>query len=348
MAKLKEHGLIVSCQAVKGEPLYGLHMMGHFARAAVLGGATGIRANYVEDINEITAEVDVPVIGIIKAEYPDSEVYITPTLKEVKALLTTKCSVIALDATKRARPNGEKLGDLIKYIRDNAPEVEIMADCSNYEEAKRADELGFDYIGTTLRGYTEYTKGIAIPDCELLRRIYSLLAAHKELNLKTLILYTTRPIRVGEQDGKNYYFVDDGKLEEFRKNGNLIEERAYHTVYGIWTYFTADDGQVNLADSDYLGIGTLESFKKMRKYYGEDAVCPVYVQVEDGERLSRALNREREQENPRYEEMCRRFIADQSDFSEENILNAGIEKRFQNINLDDCVKEIANYIKSVQ
>ena len=119
-------------------------------------------------------------------------------------------------------------------------------------------------------------------------RIYSLLAAHKELNLKTLILYTTRPIRAGEQDGKNYYFVDDGKLEEFRKNGNLIEERAYHTVYGIWTYFTADDGQVNLADSDYLGIGTLESFKKMRKYYGEDAVCPVYVQVEDGERLSRA------------------------------------------------------------
>lgn len=179
-------------------------------------------------------------------------------------------------------------------------------------------------------------------------RIYSLLAAHKELNLKTLILYTTRPIRAGEQDGKNYYFVDDGKLEEFRKNGNLIEERAYHTVYGIWTYFTADDGQVNLADSDYLGIGTLESFKKMRKYYGEGAVCPVYVQVEDGERLSRALNREREQENPRYEEMCRRFIADQSDFSEENILNAGIEKRFQNINLDDCVKEIANYIKSVQ
>lgn len=154
MANLKEHGLIVSCQAVKGEPLYGLHMMGHFARAAVLGGASGIRANYVDDINEITAQVDVPVIGIIKAVYPDSEIYITPTLKEVKALLTTKCSVIALDATNRTRPNGEKLEDLIKYIRENAPQVEIMADCSNYEEAKRADELGFDYIGTTLRGYT--------------------------------------------------------------------------------------------------------------------------------------------------------------------------------------------------
>ena len=132
----------------------------------------------LRDINEITAEIDVPVIGIIKAEYPDSEVYITPTLKEVKALLTTKCSVIALDATKRARPNGEKLEDLIKYIRENAPEVEIMADCSNYEEAKRADELGFDYIGTTLRGYTEYTKGIAIPDCELLREMTSTLHAH--------------------------------------------------------------------------------------------------------------------------------------------------------------------------
>ena len=141
MANLKEHGLIVSCQAVKGEPLYGLHMMGHFARAAVLGGASGIRANYVEDINEITEQVDVPVIGIIKEIYDGSDVYITPTLKEVKALLTTKCSVIALDATDRARPNGEKLEDLIGYIRKNAPHVEIMADCSTYEEAKHADQL---------------------------------------------------------------------------------------------------------------------------------------------------------------------------------------------------------------
>jgi len=131
--------------------------------------------------------------------------------------------------------------------------------------------------------------------------IYSRLAAHKELNLKTLVLYTTRPIRAGEQDGKNYYFADDAKLEEFRKNGNLIEARAYHTVHGIWTYFTADDGQVDLKESDYLGIGTLESFTKMRNYYGEDAVCPVYIQVEDGERLARALKREREQTNPKYE-----------------------------------------------
>ena len=177
-------------------------------------------------------------------------------------------------------------------------------------------------------------------------RIYSLLAAHKELNLKTLVLYTTRPMRAGEVDGKNYYFTDD--MKEFRRKGCLIEARAYHTVHGIWTYFTADDGQVDLGRSDYLGIGTLDSFVKMKKYYGEDAVCPVYIQVEDGERLSRALKREREQANPKYEEMCRRFIADQSDFSEKNILRAGIWKRFQNIDLETCVQEIVNYVKSMQ
>ena len=179
-------------------------------------------------------------------------------------------------------------------------------------------------------------------------RIYSLLEDQRELKLKTLVLYATRPIRDGEENGKNYYFVSDEKLNEFRKNGNVIEERSYHTVYGIWTYFTADDGQVNLTESDYLGIGTLESFMKLKMYYGENAVCPVYIQVEDGERLSRALKREKEQENPKYEEMCRRFIADQSDFSEENIQSAGIEKRFQNKDLDICVKEIVNYIKSMQ
>ena len=178
--------------------------------------------------------------------------------------------------------------------------------------------------------------------------IYARLAAHEELGLKKLVLYTTRPIRAEEEDGKQYYFVDDKKLKEFQEKGCVIEARAYHTVHGIWTYFTADDGQVNLDASDYLGIGTLDSFVKMKKYYGEDAVCPVYIQVEDGERLSRALKREREQANPKYEEMCRRFIADQSDFSEENILRAGIWKRFQNIDLETCVQEIVNYVKSMQ
>lgn len=176
MTHLKR-GLIVSCQAVKGEPLYGLNFMHHFARAAVLGGAKGIRANDVSDIIAIKGEVNVPVIGIIKAVYEDSGVYITPTLKEVKALLTTGCEVIALDATKRNRPNGEKIEDLVAYIRQNAPATEMMADCSTFEEAKAADELGFDYIGSTLRGYTEYTKGIPIPDYDLLKKMRSELSA---------------------------------------------------------------------------------------------------------------------------------------------------------------------------
>lgn len=170
MANLKR-GLIVSCQAVKGEPLYGLGIMKYMARAAVQGGAVGIRANYVSDINDIKSEVDVPVIGIIKAEYEGSDVYITPTLKEVKELLTTGCEVIALDATKRERPEGAKLEDLVKYIRQNAPQVEIMADCSDFDEAVRAHELGFDYIGSTMRGYTPYTKGTVLPDYEFLTKL---------------------------------------------------------------------------------------------------------------------------------------------------------------------------------
>ena len=176
-------------------------------------------------------------------------------------------------------------------------------------------------------------------------RIYSLLEDQRELKLKTLVLYTTRPIRDGEENGKNYYFVSDEKLNEFRKNGNVIEERSYHTVYGIWTYFTADDGQVDLENADYLGIGTLESYVKMREYYGKENVCPVYIEVEDGERLARALKRERGQEIPRYEEMCRRFLADQEDFSEEKIAAAGITRKFQNVDLEECVEEIAEYIR---
>ena len=175
--------------------------------------------------------------------------------------------------------------------------------------------------------------------------IYARLAAHEKLSLKKLVLYTTRPIRAEEENGKQYYFVDDKKLEEFSRKGNLIEARAYHTIHGIWTYFTADDGQMDLQAADYLGIGTLESYLKMREYYGEEALCPIYIEVEDGERLERALKREREQEKPRYEEMCRRFLADQKDFSEKKIAAAGIQRRFQNNSIEECVNEIADYIK---
>lgn len=177
-------------------------------------------------------------------------------------------------------------------------------------------------------------------------KIYSILLADRELDLRKMVLYTTRPVREGEENGKQYFFTDDKKLEEFRESGKLIESRSYHTVHGIWTYFTADDGQVKLNEADYLGIGTLESYRQLKEYYGEENVLPIYIQVEDGERLRRALVREQKQEEPKYAEMCRRFLADQEDFSEENIAGAGIGLRFENDDLDICVKNISNYIKS--
>lgn len=176
-------------------------------------------------------------------------------------------------------------------------------------------------------------------------KIYSMLLADRELNLRKMVLYTTRPVRKGEENGKQYYFTDDKKLEEFRESGKLIESRSYHTVHGIWTYFTADDGQVKLNEADYLAIGTLESYRKLKEYYGAENVLPIYIQVEDGERLRRALVREQKQEEPKYAEMCRRFLADQEDFSEENIADAEIGIRFENTDLDICVKNISDYIK---
>lgn len=139
--------------------------------------------------------------------------------------------------------------------------------------------------------------------------------------------------------------MTDSEFFEMEKKGCIIEKREYLTVEGIWRYFTADDGQINLQKSDYLGIGTLESYIKLKGHFGEERVCPVYVEVEDGERLLRAVGREKMQEKPKYAELCRRFLADQEDFSEENIQKAGIEKSFENNELNDCVEEIVNYIK---
>ena len=178
-------------------------------------------------------------------------------------------------------------------------------------------------------------------------RIYSVLAGDRELNFRKLILYTTRPIRVGEENGVQYYFTDENKRKEFQEKGLLIESRSYDTVHGVWSYFTADDGQINLDKGNYLGIGTLESYHKMKEYFGEDCVVPLYIQVEDGERLERAIKREREQTNPRYAELCRRFLADQEDFSEDKIRGARIDRRFENDNLDNCVRNIINYVSSV-
>ncbi|MDY6305140.1 MAG: N-acetylmannosamine-6-phosphate 2-epimerase [Oribacterium sp.] len=152
-------GLIVSCQALEDEPLHSSFIMGRMARAAKEGGAVGIRANTVEDICEICKNVDLPVIGIIKSEYPDSEVYITPTMKEVDALMNIQPDIIALDATKRVRPDGVSLDAFFSQVREKYPEQMFMADCSSIEEAVHADAIGFDFIGTTMVGYTSYTKG---------------------------------------------------------------------------------------------------------------------------------------------------------------------------------------------
>ena len=163
-------GLIVSCQALKTEPLYDSYIMSKMAWAAYLGGAVGIRANTVVDIQAIKERVDLPVIGIIKEEYPDSDVYITPTMKEVDALVEIKCEIIALDATKRVRPNGVELRDFFTEVRAKYPNQLFMADTSCFEEGALAEELGFDLIGTTMAGYTPYTKGRALPDLELIRK----------------------------------------------------------------------------------------------------------------------------------------------------------------------------------
>lgn len=164
--------------------------------------------------------------------------------------------------------------------------------------------------------------------------------------LRTLTLYTTRPIREGETDGVEYHFVSEEILTQFEEDGKIIEKRTYDTVYGQWKYATIDDGQMNLNHSDYLVIGTLESYSKMKSYYGEKSLVPIYIEVEDGERLSRALLRERQQEKPKYDELCRRFLADQKDFSEENLKRAGISKRYRNQNKTQCLEEIIGEIRN--
>ena len=178
--------------------------------------------------------------------------------------------------------------------------------------------------------------------------IYSRLLQDKELNLRNIVLYTTRPMRQGEQPGREYYFVNQDTFREFEEKGKVIEPRTYDTVYGPWIYFTADDGQIEVSKRNYLGIGTLESYCRMKEYFGEEQVCPLYVQVEDGERLKRAILREELQAEPKYAEMCRRFLADTQDFSEENLKKAGIARRFENRELENCIKEMKNCIQKLQ
>ncbi len=165
--------LIVSCQALESEPLHSSFIMGRMALAAKEGGACGIRANTIEDIKEIRKNVDLPIIGIIKAVYESSEVYITPTMKEVDELISVSPEIIALDATERRRPDGLTINELFPLIRKKYPNQKFMADCSTIKEAINANKLGFDFIGTTLVGYTDESKGdkIEANDFEIIREI---------------------------------------------------------------------------------------------------------------------------------------------------------------------------------
>lgn len=174
--------------------------------------------------------------------------------------------------------------------------------------------------------------------------IYKRIMADEALNLKTIVPYTTRPIREGEQNGREYYFVDDAEAGRLEAEGKVVESRAYNTIHGIWKYMTVDNGDIDLSNNDYLIIGTLESYLDCRDYFKEDNICPIYIEVDDGIRLERALMRERKQENPRYEELCRRFLADANDFSEEKLAKAGIKESFVNDNLEECIDKVKNFI----
>lgn len=176
--------------------------------------------------------------------------------------------------------------------------------------------------------------------------LFKMLLEESGLALKTIVPYTTRPIRVGEQEGVEYHFVTEETQKELEAEGKIIELRAYDTICGVWKYFTVDDGQIDLATDNYLVIGTLESYVKMRDYFGVEKIVPLYVEVEDGERLLRALTRERAQKEPNYAELCRRFLADSVDFSAERLKAAGICRWFENTEKNVTCKELVSYIKA--
>lgn len=178
--------------------------------------------------------------------------------------------------------------------------------------------------------------------------LYRRILHREDLALEQIISYTTRPIRVGEVEGMEYHFCDAARRDELQAAGKIIEMRSYNTFHGVWDYFTVDDGSIDLSHHNYLIIGTLESFLAIRKYFSAEATVPIYIDVEDGVRLQRALNRERKQEHPKYQEMCRRYLADTEDFSEEKLAQAGISEEhiFHNEKDVDATEEaIVSYMK---
>ena len=176
--------------------------------------------------------------------------------------------------------------------------------------------------------------------------VYEELLAREELGLQPFIMYTTRPIRAKETDGVQYHFTDVDTLKKMQEEGRVIELRSYDTVHGIWYYFTADGEGIDLDRYSYLALGTLESYQKMRAYYGEERVDGVYIEVGDAERLERAIKREKKQQQPNFSEVCRRYLADEEDFSEEKIAQAHISERFSNDGpREECMEAVAAYIR---
>lgn len=170
--------------------------------------------------------------------------------------------------------------------------------------------------------------------------IYKSLLQNSDLKLNRIVSYTTRPIREGEEDGIEYHFTDVEIMHQLEEQGKIIECRAYDTIHGIWYYYMVKDSQIDLTNNNYLIIGTLESYIKIRNYFGINRVIPIYIDLDDGERLTRALEREKTQSKPKYEEMCRRFLADCQDFSCTKLKEAGIEKIYVNNDLEKCLYEI--------
>ena len=173
---------------------------------------------------------------------------------------------------------------------------------------------------------------------------------------KTVVIYTTRPMRPGETNGVEYFFATEEELQKLREEGKVIEERCFHTVHGPWYYFTVNDGQIDLENNSYLMINTLAGFESIRNYYkkeenqtaeAEEKVIPIYIEADPKDRLLRYINRESLQENPNYKEVCRRFLADEEDFAEEKLQNLGITKRYFNQDLEQCCKEIEADITSL-
>ncbi len=185
--------------------------------------------------------------------------------------------------------------------------------------------------------------------------ILKALLEDKKLGLSEVIQYTTRPKRDGETEGVEYHFIDLETADAYQKAGKIIEIRAYNTVHGIWKYMMVDDGAMDLDARDYAAVGTAEAYRQVRAYFPEGKVVPIYIDVEKGERIYRALMRERASDHPKYEEMCRRFLADEKDFSEEKLVEAGlvgpdgkIVNRIENKELAACVKQVKALIRKSQ